>query len=78
MLCELLSLDLSRSSSSATLQSAYEALPLRRVPVESPLGGQLDSTYDGFLQEIRNTRIGNGVPVGSEPVEPKSYIADSR
>ena len=42
------------------------------------MGGQLDSSYDRFRQEFGNTRIGHGVPVGGNPVHPKSYIADSR
>ena len=78
MLCELLSLDLSRGLNSATIQFAYGALPLRRLRVESPLGGQSDSSYSRSRQEIGNIGIGDGAPVGSEPVESESYLADSR
>ena len=62
---------------SVALQSASEALPLHRLRVEGPLEGQLDSSCNRSRQEIGSMRIGYGVPVGSDPVEPEAYTADS-
>ena len=36
---------------SVTVQSAHGALPLRRLRVEGPLGGQLDSSYDNSVRK---------------------------